>query len=152
MEILKFYHKEQRLIKCYMRKHLILLKVRNMVDINVNLHHLFIDFVIKSLLLLICTQRQDLIMETNNKQKNYTNQLLQKLRSVKYIFPLRTTFGGVDLVDMLLKSKYNKEIWFLLLIIDIVSKSPWVVPLKDNYGITIANLFQKILDESRNLN
>ena len=47
MEILKFYHKEQRLIKCYMRKHLILLKVRNMVDINVNLHHLFIDFVIK---------------------------------------------------------------------------------------------------------
>ena len=55
---------------------------------------------------------------------------------------------GVDLADMLLISKFNKGFWFLLCIVDIYSKYAWVVPLKDKKGITIANAFQKMLDES----
>ena len=44
---------------------------------------------------------------------------------------------------MQLTSKDNKGIQFLSCVIDIFSKYPWVVPLKDNKGITIVNVFQK---------
>ena len=36
-----------------------------------------------------------------------------------------------DLADMKIKSEYNKGICFSLYVFDIVSKSAWVVPLKD---------------------
>ena len=49
---------------------------------------------------------------------------------------------------MQLISKFNKGFIFLLCIIDIFSKYAWVVPLKDRKGITITNVFQKILKES----
>ena len=45
---------------------------------------------------------------------------------------------------MLLISKFDKGILFLLCAIDIFSKYAWVISLKD---ITITNAFQKILDE-----
>ena len=49
---------------------------------------------------------------------------------------------------MQLISNFNKGIRFLLSVIDIFSKYAWVIPLKDEKGITITNDFQKILDES----
>ena len=55
---------------------------------------------------------------------------------------------GVDLTNMQLISNFNKGIRFLLSVIDIFSKYAWVIPLKDEKGITITNDFQKILDES----
>ena len=55
---------------------------------------------------------------------------------------------GVDLADMQLKSKYNKEIRYLLWAIDLFSKYAFVVPLKDKKGATITNAFQSILDKS----
>ena len=56
--------------------------------------------------------------------------------------------SGADLADMQLKSKFNKGGLFLLCVIDIFSKCAWIIPLKDKNGITITNVFQKILDES----
>ena len=55
---------------------------------------------------------------------------------------------GGDLADMQLISKFNKELRFLLCVIDIFSKYACVVPLKDKKGITITNAFQKMLKES----
>ena len=49
---------------------------------------------------------------------------------------------------MQLISKFNKGFRFLLCVIDIFSKYAWVVPLKDKKGITITNVFQKILKQS----
>ena len=49
---------------------------------------------------------------------------------------------------MQLISKFNKGTRFLLCVIDIFSKYSWDVPLKDKKGITIANAFQKILDNA----
>ena len=49
---------------------------------------------------------------------------------------------------MQLISRFNKGFRFLLCIIDIFSKYAWVVPLKDQKGVTITNAFQKILKES----
>ena len=48
---------------------------------------------------------------------------------------------------MQLISKFNKGFRFLLCVIDIFSKYAWVVPLKDKKGITITNVFQKILKQ-----
>ena len=45
-------------------------------------------------------------------------------------------------------SNFNKGFRFLLCVIDIFSKYAWIVPLKDEKGISIANAFQKILKES----
>ena len=49
---------------------------------------------------------------------------------------------------MQLVSKFNKGFRFLLCLIDIFSKYAWVVPLKGKKGASIANAFQKILEES----
>ena len=56
---------------------------------------------------------------------------------------------GVDLADMQLISKYNRGIRYLLCAIDLFSKYAFVFPLKDKRGITIANAFQSILDNSK---
>ena len=53
-----------------------------------------------------------------------------------------------DLADMQLISKFNKELRFLLCVIDIFSKYACVVPLKDKKGITTTSAFQKTLKES----
>ena len=56
---------------------------------------------------------------------------------------------GTDFADMQLISKFNKKIRFLLCVIDIFTKCAWIIPLKDERGITINNDFQKVLDESK---
>ena len=45
-------------------------------------------------------------------------------------------------------SKFNKGTRFVLYVIDIFSKYAWVVPLKDEKGVTIVSSFQKVLDKS----
>ena len=50
---------------------------------------------------------------------------------------------------MQLISRFNKGIRLLLCVIDIFSKYAWAVLLKDKKGITIVNVFQKILDNQR---
>ena len=49
---------------------------------------------------------------------------------------------------MQLLSRCNKEIRFLLCVIDIFSKYAWVVPLKDKKGVSIVAVFQSILKQS----
>ena len=55
---------------------------------------------------------------------------------------------GADLADMHIISQFNKGFRFLLCVIDIFSKHDWVVPLKDEKGVSIVDAFQKILDDS----
>ena len=50
---------------------------------------------------------------------------------------------------MQLIRKFNKGFRFLLCVIDIFSKYAWVVPLKDEKGVSIVNAFQKSLDDSK---
>ena len=50
--------------------------------------------LLKSLLILLLTKLEKLILKKNQKQqKNYTHQLLKNSKNVKFIQPLRTTFG-----------------------------------------------------------
>ena len=50
---------------------------------------------------------------------------------------------------MQLVSKYNKGISYLLRVIDLFSKYTWVVSIKGKKGLTIANSFQIILNNSK---
>ena len=65
----------------------------------------------KSLVFLI-TQGQELILKTNNQQKNYTDKLLENLENANYTFLLWTwtTFGVLGLADMRTISNCNKGI------------------------------------------
>ena len=80
---------------------------------------------------------------------NFINQLLGNLKKRKVYYSFKENIWGVDLADMQLISKYNKEIRYLLCAIDLFSKYAFVVPLKDKKGKTIANTFQSILDNSK---
>ena len=75
--------------------------------------------------------------------------IIRKLKKRKVYSSFKNNIWGVDLADMLLISKYNKRIRYLLCVIDLFSKYTWVVPLEDKKGITIVNAFQSILDNSK---
>ena len=55
----------------------------------------------------------------------------------------KSNIWSADLADMQLISKYNKEVRFLLSVIDIFSKYVWVVHLKDKKGVSIVDAFQQ---------
>ena len=84
----------------------------------------------------------------NNQQENYRNQLLETLKKRTVYSGFKNNICSADLADMQLISKFSKEFRFLLCVIDIFSKYAWVVPLKDKKGVSIVNVFQKILKES----
>ena len=74
--------------------------------------------------------------------------IIRKFKKRKVHAAFKDNIWGADLADMQLLSKYNKEIRFLLCVIDIFSKYAWVVPLKDKKGVSIATAFQSILKQS----
>ena len=78
--------------------------------------------------------------------------IIRKFKKRKVYSSFRDNIWGVDLADMQLLSKYNKEIKYLLCAIDIFSKYAWVVPLKDKKVTSIVNAFQKIISEGRKPN
>ena len=75
--------------------------------------------------------------------------IYKKFKRRKVNSSFKNIIWDVDLVDMQLISKYNKEIRYILCVIDIFSKYAWVVPLKDKKGVTTVNAFQSILDNSK---
>ena len=62
MGILRIYLEGQLLIKCYVKKHLILLKIHNMADMSEDVHQWFTNFLIKS----ATHKKGELILKTNN--------------------------------------------------------------------------------------
>ena len=82
---------------------------------------------------------------------SFINQLLENLKKEKCIilFIYSYNIWGVDLADMQLISKYNKEIRYLLCAIDFFSKYAFAISLKDKKRSTIVNAFQSILNNSK---
>ena len=94
------------------------------------------------------------LLIANNKENiqladEFHKPIIRKFKKRKVHSSLRDNIWGVDLADMQLLSKFNKGFRFLLCVIDNFSKYPWVIPLKDKKGISIANRFQRILDDSK---
>ena len=57
--------------------------------------------------------------------------IARKFNKRKVYCSFKDNTWGVDLADIQLISNYNKEIRYLLCVIDFFSKYAWVVPLKD---------------------
>ena len=87
-----------------------------------------------------------------NKSLNLADELykpiIRKFNKRKVYSSFKDNIWDVDLADMQLLSKFNKEIRFLLCVIDLFSKYAFVVPLKEKKGVRIVNAFQSILDKS----
>ena len=77
-----------------------------------------------------------------------TKLINRKFKKRKVPSPFIDNIWCVDLADIQLINQFNKEIIFLSCVIKIYSKYAWVIPLKNKLGITITNVFQKILKES----
>ena len=74
--------------------------------------------------------------------------IVRQFEKRKLYFSFKENIWGANLADKQLISKSNKEFLFLLQFIEIYSKFAWVGSMKDKKGVTIANAFQNILDES----
>ena len=75
--------------------------------------------------------------------------IIKKFRTRKVYSSFKDNIWGVDLADMKLISKYNKEIKYLLCVIDLFSRYAFLIPLKDKKGTTIVDAFQSILNKSK---
>ena len=74
--------------------------------------------------------------------------VIKKINKRKVYSQFKDNIWGVDLADMQSLSKKNKGIKYLLCAIDLYSKYPFVVPLKDKKGISVTNGFNKIIKQS----
>ena len=126
-----------------MIKHLMWLKIRNMIDVNVDLLQWFINSLIKK------SSGRDIKNENVSNKKlaeELHKPITRKFKKRKVHSSFIDNIWGDDLADMQLISKFNKGIRFLLCVIDIFSKYAWIIPLKDKKDTTITNAFQKILN------
>ena len=73
--------------------------------------------------------------------------IIRKFKNNPVYSGSKDNIWGADLGDMQFISNFKEGFWFLLCVIDIFSKYAWVVPLKDKKGVSIVDVFQKILDE-----
>ena len=73
--------------------------------------------------------------------------IIRKFKKSKVYSTFKDNIWAADLADMELISKFNKGFRFLLCVIDIYRKYPWVVPLKDKKGVSIVNAFIMLYNE-----
>ena len=87
--------------------------------------------------------------ENEQLAEELNKPIIRKFKKRKVHSPFKDNIWGADLADMQLISKFNKGFRFLLCVINIFSKYAWVAPLKVKKGVSIVNVFQKILDDSK---
>ena len=74
--------------------------------------------------------------------------IIKTFKRRKVYSSFKDNIWGVDLADIQLR-RFNRGIRFLLYVIDLFSKYALVIPLKDEKGTTIVDVFQAILDDSK---
>ena len=74
--------------------------------------------------------------------------IIKKFYKRKVYSQFKDNIWGVDLADMQSLSRKNKGIKYLLCTIDLYCKYAFVITLKDKKGISIVNVFNKIIKQS----
>ena len=87
------------------------------------------------------------IKENQQLANELHKPIVRKFKKRKVYSSYKDNICGVDLDDMQLISNYNKNIKYLLCVIDLLSRYSWVVPLKDKKSVI--NAFQSILNSSK---
>ena len=144
IEILKIWLEEQLLIKYCVIKHLILLRIQNMMNIKEILLQWSINFLIKK---TSGTGIKNENMSDRRTKEELYKPIIRKFKKGKVQSPFIDNIWAADLANMQLISKFNKKFRFLLFVIDIYIKYAWLIPLKDKEGAIITNAFQKSLKE-----
>ena len=73
--------------------------------------------------------------------------VIKNFEKRKVYLQFKDNIWGVDLAGMQSLSRKNKGIKYLLCVIDLYSKYAFVYPLKDKKGISILNVFDKIIKQ-----
>ena len=73
---------------------------------------------------------------------------LQKPIIQKVYARFKDNIWAADLAEMESLSSKNKNVKYLLCVIDVFTKYAWVKPLKDKKGKTVLNAFMEIVNES----
>ena len=110
MEILKILLEEQLKIYCLI-KHLILLKIQNEMDINVNLHQWSINFLIKK---TPASGIKNKIISNKELAEELQKPIIRKFKKRKIHSTFMDNIWGADLADVQLMSKFYKGFRFLL--------------------------------------
>ena len=84
------------------------------------------------------------IKENQQLANEHHKPIIWKFKKRKEYSPYRDNTWSVDLADMQLISKYNKEIRYLLCAVDLFSKYALI-----KKGVSIVNTFQSILNNSK---
>ena len=74
--------------------------------------------------------------------------VIKKFKRRKVYARFKDNIWAVDLAEMESLSSKNKNVKYLLCVIDVFTKYAWVKPLKDKKGKTVLNSFIKIVNES----
>ena len=74
--------------------------------------------------------------------------IIEKFNKRKVYSQFKDNIWGVDLADMQSLSRKSKCVKYLLCAIDLYSNYAFVIPLKDKKGISIVNIFDKIMKQS----
>ena len=74
--------------------------------------------------------------------------IVKNFKRRKVYSSFKDNIWGFDLADMSLISKFNKEIKYLLCVIDLFSRYSWVISLKNKKGDSIVEGFKSILKNS----
>ena len=90
---------------------------------------------------------KDNLLANSQLAEELHKPIIKKFKRRKVYSSFKDNIWGVDLADMQLISKYNKGIRYLLCVIDLFSRYAWVIPLKNKKGESIAEGFEKILDD-----
>ena len=106
-----------------------------------------ISFIRRHEILLLIERQKLRFLRIKNWLINYSNPSLKILKNVRYTHSSPDNICGADVRDMLI-SKCNKEVRFLLHVVDIYRKYAWLVLLEDKKDNSITKAFQKNLDES----
>ena len=83
------------------------------------------------------------IKENQQLANELHKPIIRKFEKRKMYGSYKDNIWSCDLADMQLISKYNKNIRYLLCAIDVFSKYPWVVPLKDKNIVNFKIVFLK---------
>ena len=94
------------------------------------------------------------IKNENTSKKELAEELqkpiIRKFQKRKVHSTFIDNICDVDLADMKFITKFNKEIHFLLCVIDIFHKYASVIPLKDKIRLQLLMLFKTLKESNRN--
>ena len=84
------------------------------------------------------------------EQPTYTihKKLIQKYETRKTMVSYNDQQWQADLIDMKNLEKYNKGYFWILNVIDILSRYAWSIPIKNKSGIEVTNAFKIIFKEA----